>query len=77
MATKVFLERGNVKLISDERDIMVPCQLHDAVVTWCHENGVRATTSNVSAYAQMIFNVYLWRVKNEQERVLFALRWAL
>ena len=76
MGTKVFRELNNIKLISDERDIMVPCEHHDEIFTWCHENNIKATTSNYSAFAQAIFGVLLWRVKNEQDRVLFALRWA-
>ena len=76
MGTKVFRERGNIKLISDERDIVVPSEYYDEIITWCHKNNIKATTSNYSARAQAVFGVLLWRVKNEQDRVLFALRWA-
>ena len=76
MPTKVFADDGKFKLISDERDIMVPAVYHDEIISWCHEHDVKATTSNYSAWAQMKFGVYLWRIKDEQKRVLFALRWA-
>lgn len=76
MPTKVFAEKDNVRLVSDERDIMVPTKYYDEIIDWCNEHGITAKTSNHSAWAQMTFGVYLWRIKDEQKRVMFALRWA-
>lgn len=79
MAVKVFAEHRSFKLISDERDIMVPAKHRLAVLDWCAANDIEANLtpgSTQSAWAASTFGVNLWRVKNEKQRVAFALRWA-
>lgn len=74
---KVFAGNNNgVKLIGDSRYIMTQSCLYDQIVTWCHENNIQARTVNTQAYSQMIFKSLLWRVDNEQQRLLFALKWS-
>lgn len=79
MAQKIFLERQRMKLISDERDIMVPAKYHHAVLEWCQQNhiGVEAPGDNYDhGIARRIFGVNLWRIRDEEQRLWFALRWS-
>jgi hypothetical protein len=80
MAQKTFIETNGLKLISDERDIMVPSRLFDNVVAWCNINHIDVTVPQGTYShntAARIFNVNLWRVKDQEQRMLFALRWDL
>ncbi len=76
--TKVFAERYSLKLVGDARDIMVSNKYQSEVLRWCAENGivveVYARDAN-DAMVQRLFNVNLWRVKDEAHRTLFILRW--
>ena len=79
MGTKVFRELGSLKLISDERDVMVPAEHRMAVLDWCAANGIAAEPSlgyPRDGWAIGTFGVTLWRVKDERQRVMFVLRWA-
>lgn len=79
MAQKVFATHRDLKLISDERDIMVAARYRLAVLDWCDANDIEANLtpgSATSAWAASTFGVHLWRVKDEKQRVAFALRWA-
>ena len=74
---KVFAEDPTgIKLVGVSRYIMTRSWLYDQIITWCHENNIRARTVNTEAYSQMIFNALLWRVDDEEQRVMFALRWS-
>jgi hypothetical protein len=80
MAQKIFTETNGLKLISDERDIMVPSWHYDEVVAWCNINHIDVTVPQGTYShnsAARIFNVHLWRVKDQEQRMLFALRWDL
>lgn len=73
---KVFAEHKNgYKLVGDSRYIMLPQELHDDIITWCHDNNIKATTVNVGAWGQAMFGVLLWKIFNEEQRVMFALKW--
>ena len=78
MARKTFLERDGLSLCGDDRDIMVPKKYYWDVMTWCQDQGI--VVENAMEYdnslSAMLFNVNLWRVRNEKHRVAFALRWA-
>ena len=78
MATKTFLERNGLSLCGDDRDIMVPKKYYWDVMTWCQDQGI--VVENAMEYdnslSAMLFNVNLWRVRNEKHRVAFALRWS-
>ncbi len=69
MAEKVFIQRDSFQLVSDERDIMLPLSLTNEVHEWCVSN-------NVIAEQKSAFGVTLWRVKDYEQRMWFALRWA-
>ena len=78
MSLKVFLSMGNLKLISDERDIALPRKQMLEVINWCKvndidiENPLSLSTDQLSA---RIFDVNIWRVKDNNQRMLFVLRW--
>ena len=79
MATKIFRERNGFKLVSDERDIEVPAKYRFQVHEWCFDNGIEATMATNhegSAWAASVWGVNLWRVKDDEQRVMFALRWS-
>lgn len=79
MATKVFKTYKDLKLVGDERDIMVPARHRLAVLDWCDANDIAATLATgptVSSFSAINFGVNLWRVQDERQRVMFILRWA-
>ena len=82
MPLTVFLEKQGLKLMGDSRDIMVPRKYQSDVLKWCKENNVEATIgdpnkpSSENAMVQRLFNVNLWRVKDDKQRTWFALRWS-
>lgn len=79
MASKVFLKVGRNQLISDERDIMVAARYRSQVLQWCRESGVEVEDPQgnyTHEIAQKQFGVNIWRIRDEQQRVLFALRWS-
>jgi len=78
MAIKVFREHGNLQLISDERDVLVPSQLRSAVLAWCLDNDILAEFDFASGWelAESTWAVNLWRVRDEQQRVAFLLKWS-
>lgn len=76
MGVKTFLEHSGFALIGDDRDIMVSNQLIAEVIQWCEQMGIQAEQVDTSPIMQWCFRVNLWRVRDEQHRMLFALRWA-
>ena len=83
MGTKLFAESYGIKLMGDERDVMVSAKLQGQVLDWCKENGIEVEISGVAdkdnSHFHMIqryFKVNLWRVRNDAHRTLFILRWA-
>lgn len=70
MATKVFAEKGRVRLIGDERDIGVATRYRNDVLTWCDTNNIDFIHQGNLA------GVDVWRVKDERQRVMFALKWS-
>ena len=75
MAEKVFIERKSFQLISDERDIMLPMGLTKQVEEWCLNNNITAERAP-QIFFQTALSVTLWRIKDEQHRMWFTLRWA-
>lgn len=71
MGVTVFAEYEKYKLISDERDIAVAFNWRQAVWNWCQANGIDAEYQGT----RPIFHVDLWRIKNEQHRAIFLLKW--
>lgn len=70
MTSKIFAEKGRVKLVGDNRDIAVPYKLRADVWDWCHDNKI-----NVN-YQGSLAGIDLWRVVDEKQRLWFALRWS-
>lgn len=70
MASKIFAEKGRVKLVGDSRDIAVPYEKRKQVWNWCYENNVTVT------YEGSLAGIDLWRVKDDEQRLWFTLRWA-
>lgn len=73
MGARVFAERGKFKLHSDERDIAVNCQLRHNVWDWCQDNNVEVEYQDTRIGNS--FGIDVWRIRDEQQRVLFLLKW--
>ena len=78
MAEKIFMERDGVVLRGDARDFMLPVQHTIAVLAWCRRNqiDVEFPLTQYSRVAREHFGVKIWRIRDEQQRMWFALRWA-
>lgn len=70
MGTRVFAEKGRVKLIGDERDIGIVSNYREDVWAWCDANNINLE------YQGTLGKMDLWRVRDERQRVMFLLRWA-
>lgn len=68
---KVFATdtRGYV-FMGDSRDIAVPYNKRQEVFDWCGENKITVE------YQGTMAGTDLWRIRDEQQRVWFSLRWA-
>ena len=75
MAEKVFMKRDSYLLMSDERDIMLPMGLTNQVEEWCLNNNITAERVQRQSIGQSAFGVTRWRIKDEQHRMWFTLRW--
>ena len=75
MAEKVFIKRDSYLLMSDERDIMLPMGSTKQVEEWCLNNNITAERVPRQIFVQTAFGVTLWRIKDEQHRMWFTLRW--
>lgn len=76
MSSRVFLKKGPLLLVSDERDIIVSNQLIDQVIAWCDEHNICAEQVATLSLTQWSFGVNLWRVRDEEQRMWFALKWS-
>jgi len=70
MTVKIFAERDNFKLIGDSRDIAVDFNYRSAVWDWCNDNDIDLE------YQGSLGSVDLWRIRNEEQRLMFVLRWS-
>ena len=70
MNTRVFAEKGRVKLVGDERDIGIVSNYRQDVWAWCDANKIDLE------YQGTLANIDLWRIKDEEQRAWFMLRWA-
>lgn len=75
MGTRVFAQRGEFELIGDDRDVMVDWNRRMEIWSWCDEHGIEIEYSG-SAHIAKYFSADLWRIKNEQHRTLFLLKWS-
>jgi hypothetical protein len=73
---KVFAERASgYKLVGDSRYIMLPQELYNDVIAWCRDNNIKATTVSTGSWSQAMFGVLLWKIVDDEQRLMFALRW--
>lgn len=81
MRTKIFCSAPgtNWNLVSDERDVMLPANIRKDVEQWCILNNVKyefVHHGGDSTLMQRFFKVNLWRIRDNEERMLFVLRWS-
>lgn len=71
MSLKEFAHTANgYVLMADERDIAVPYTSRQAVYEWCGTNKITVE------YQGTLGGVDVWRVRDDQQRVWFTMRWA-
>lgn len=70
MGSKVFAEKGRVKLVGDNIDVAVPYKLRADVWLWCRENDIKVE------YQGSLSGTDLWRVRDDTHRIWFVLRWS-
>lgn len=78
MGTKVFMERNGFTLQSDERDFVVPVEHRVQVKQWCQQTGVVVESPLSKDNRKIVedyFEVDLWRVRDDEQRMWFSLRW--
>ena len=68
---KTLATWGPYTLTSDARDILVEGTKDFEVMSWCHKQGIAA-----DIYLKIDGGGSIWRVKNDEQRTLFLLRWA-
>lgn len=74
MGTRIFAKLSSgAELIGDERAIPVKWNVRHEVRDWCVENSINAKYSGTGS--SLAFDVDLWRVKDERQRMLFLLKW--
>lgn len=70
MGTKQFAQDASgYVLIGDDRDIGVSSHQRNALWDWCKINTIDVE------YQGTMMNTDVWRVKDEQQRLWFILRW--
>lgn len=67
---KIFAVKGLVQLVGDAGDIAVDADQRLAVWDWCDRNDIEPEYQGTLAHTD------LWRVRDEQQRTAFILRWA-
>lgn len=66
---KVFAEKGRVKLVGDQRDIGIVSNYRKDVWAWCDANNINLE------YQGTLANIDVWRIRDEQQRIMFILKW--
>ena len=76
---KVFLTKNRFQLIGDYRDFAIPVELRKEVLRWSKQAKIsieRPLNKDNRYLSEHYFGVDLWRVKNDEQRLWFALRWS-
>lgn len=79
MADRIFIQKDRLTLRGDERDIMLPAQYRPAVLKWCRRNRIQIEcplNKDNEHIARHYFGVNLWRIRDEQQRMWFMLKWS-
>lgn len=69
MTSKIFAEKGRVRLVGDSRDIMLSSTTRQEVWDWCQDNDIKVE------YQGTLSGIDLWRVVDEEQRIWFILKW--
>lgn len=69
MGQKVFAVKGRFQLMGDQRDIGVGSAYRKDVWDWCNANHIELEYQGTLAHTD------LWRVRDEQQRMWFLLKW--
>lgn len=69
MKREIDIGRGYVLSI-DSRDIPLPVSLRSEVWDWCQQHGV-----SLEGHKYGVNGLDVWRIKDDQQRVRFLLRW--
>jgi hypothetical protein len=70
MTTKVFVEKGRVKLVGDPRGFTISSKQRKMYWDWCQTNHIE------TEYHGTLSGSDLWYVKNEKDRMLAILKWS-
>ena len=79
MGQRVFLVKDRIQLIGDERDFVVPVKSRREVLSWCKKMGIQVEqplNKDNRHIANHYFDVDLWRVKDDTQRLWFQIKWA-
>ena len=79
MGQKTFFERDGYKVVGDERDIAIPTKYTLEVERWCQDNEITLELVLSGMSRRMVertFHHNVWRVRDQNERALFLLRWS-
>ena len=71
--TQEFFKVGDFSVQSDERDIRTAANNWREILKWCENNNIAA--SRIITGDRFPFNI--WRVKDDQQRTWFKLRWEI
>jgi hypothetical protein len=79
MGIKTFLKKSEAQLQSDERDFVLPCDQRSSVLSWCQKMGIQIESPLDRENRDLCehhFRVDLWRIRDDDQRALFILRWS-
>jgi hypothetical protein len=57
-------------LTTDSRDIVLPCSLRETVWNWSQQQNIE-----LEGHMYGVNNLDVWRIRNNEQRVRFLLRW--
>ena len=70
MATKIFVDTGELKLIGDPCGFTIPVENRAEYWDWCQDNDIK------TEFHGCLKGVDLWYIKNDKHRMLALLRWS-
>ena len=77
---RLILHKDSIKLYAAETDVAVSRKDIMDVLSWCFAMGIKvevAFTENQEQHlAKKKLNVDIWRIKDDQQRLMFLLKWA-
>ena len=77
--TKLISQKGPIKLYALESDVAVSRKDIMDVLSWCFARGIKIevafTENQEQRLAKKKLDVDIWRIKNDQQRLMFLLKW--